>query len=256
MDLWTIFMFGSHPVGLLIGAALFVFQIWMLIDAVRHEEWIWVIFLLLFPFINAFLYYFLAYRQRGDGFSLRKFELPGARTRKRIRQLQAEIHHLDKAQAHLELGEIYEKKGDLTKALASYQAAAERDSEDLDIKAKLGGCLLKLRRPADAKPLLETVVRADPHHQYGLTRTLYAECLVALGDDEAAYAEYIELLKRHSYTRARLGMAELQHRRGDTAAAKALVEEILADEPHMPPFQRRNEQPWLAETRRFQRKLG
>ena len=48
----------SNPLLWLFG----VFDLWMLIDAVRREEWLWAVFIFIFPVINAVLYFFMVYR--------------------------------------------------------------------------------------------------------------------------------------------------------------------------------------------------
>ena len=68
--------------------ALTVFQIWMLIHAVRNREWLWAVFLFLGWGISAFWYYFAVYRDSASATS--GFELPGAQNRKRIQELQAQ----------------------------------------------------------------------------------------------------------------------------------------------------------------------
>src|SRR5690349_7232196 len=72
------------------------FQVWMLVDAVRREEWMWVVFIVLFPLLNAVLYFFLVYRT-APALAVGRFELPGWADRRRIKELEAQIHHLDKA---------------------------------------------------------------------------------------------------------------------------------------------------------------
>src|SRR6516225_7836024 len=74
---------------------LLAFQAWMLIDAIRREEWAWVVFIILFPVINAVLYYMLVYRTASP-LGAHRFELPGAVDRRRIKELEGQIHHLDK----------------------------------------------------------------------------------------------------------------------------------------------------------------
>jgi tetratricopeptide (TPR) repeat protein len=84
----------------------------------------------------------------------RGFELPGKHSRQRIKQLQAQIHHLDKAHHHSQLGDIYFQQGKLAKAEASYRAAMERDPQDLDTRAHFGQCLLRQNargRPPDSR---------------------------------------------------------------------------------------------------------
>ena len=48
----------SNPL-LLVG---FLFQIWMFIDAIRRQEYIWALFILVFSVISAMLYFFYVYR--------------------------------------------------------------------------------------------------------------------------------------------------------------------------------------------------
>src|SRR5580698_9182830 len=179
--------FMSGEGWLRLPATLFlVFQIWMFIDAVRRGEWMWAVFMWLFPFLNAVLYYFIVYRA---GVSpTRGFELPGAHSRKRIKELQAQIHHLDNAVHYFQLGDVYFRQGKLEKAEAAYRASLERDPKDIDARAHLGQCLSRLNRPAEAKPLLEGVCAEDPKHDYGYSMMALAETLTALGERPAAMA--------------------------------------------------------------------
>src|SRR5262245_44117197 len=114
---WGMFL---NPVWLvMIG-----FQIWMFIHAIRQQEWLWAVFIFLLSIVSAVLYLFLVYRNTAS--TTRGFELPGAQSRKRIKELQAQIHHLDKAHHHSQLGDVYFHQGKLQKAEASYRAAMER----------------------------------------------------------------------------------------------------------------------------------
>ncbi|MBI3876206.1 MAG: tetratricopeptide repeat protein, partial [Verrucomicrobia bacterium] len=169
----------ANPVAWLFS----LFCLWMLIDAIRRGEWLWAVFIFLFAPLNAVLYFFLVFRNAS---ATSGFELPGTFNRKRIKQLEAQIHHLDKAHHHHELADIFFSQGKLDKAEASYRAALERDGEDLDIRAHLGQCLLRRKRPAEARPLLEHVIAADPKHDYGHTQMALAETLTALGEKDAA----------------------------------------------------------------------
>src|SRR5688572_10858849 len=85
----------SNPIIL----ALLAFQIWMFIDAIRRQEWVWAIFIFFFPVFSPILYFFMVYRA-SQPINAPTFELPGAGTRRRIKELQDQIHHLDKAHHH------------------------------------------------------------------------------------------------------------------------------------------------------------
>src|SRR5437660_8770120 len=67
---------ASSPFTLIIS----VFQLWMLIHAIRNREWIWTIFILFGSGLGAIWYYLYVYRAS----STCGFELPGAHKRKRI----------------------------------------------------------------------------------------------------------------------------------------------------------------------------
>ena len=237
MDEWQVLL--RSPM-VWIGTA---FQIWMLIDAVRQREWMWVVVILVFPFIGSLWYFFYIYRRSGS--AMRGFELPGAHSRRRIKELQAQIHHLDKPHHHSQLADIYFQQGKLKQAEASYRAALERDADDEDTRAHLGQCLLRQHRPEEALPLLEGVCQANPKHDYGHTLTALAETLRALGQVDRAVTVFEQVTANHSYARARVQLAELYLERGHMQKASEQIEEVLADARHAPAFQRRRERTWV-----------
>ncbi|HTD85040.1 MAG TPA: tetratricopeptide repeat protein [Candidatus Binatia bacterium] len=220
-----------------------LFQIWMLIDAVRQQEWMWVIIILVFPGIGPIWYFFYVYR--GSGGAMRGFELPGAHSRQRIKELQAQIHHLDKPHHHSQLADIYLQQGKLKEAEASYRAAIERDPQDEDTRSHFGQCLLRQNRFEEALPLLEGVCNANPKHDYGHTLMAFAEALRALGQKERAIAVFEQVTDSHSYGRARVQLAELYLEAGRAEEARQQIEEVLADAGHAPAFQRRRERTWV-----------
>lgn len=239
-------LFGvSSPVLLVLG----VFAIWMFIDAIRRQEWMWAVFIFLFPFLNAILYYFLVYRQSPS--ATRGFELPGAQRRQRIKELEDQIHHLDKAHHHSQLGDIYFQQGNLAKAEACYRAALERDATDLDTRAHLGQCLLRQGRTAEALPLLEAACAENPQHDYGHTLMALAEAYGASGRKPEAIAAWQRVLADHSYARARVQLAQLLLEQGQPAPAVDLLQETIADDAHAPAFQRRRERVWVQRGRRL-----
>jgi len=239
----------SYPWALAISA----FQIWMLVDAVRQREWIWALFILVGWGFAALWYYFYVYRAAPS--ATRGFELPGAHDRHRIKQLQAQIHHLDKAHHHSQLGDIYFQHGKLQPAEACYRAALERDPQDIDTRAHLGQCLLRQKRPAEARPLLEGVVAENPKHEYGYSLMALAENLTALGETDAALNIWKRVTENHSYPRAKVQLAELYLARNQADLARSEVREVLADDAHAPAFQRKRDRVWVRRAKSLLRKL-
>ncbi len=233
---------------------VFVFQVWMFVHAVRNHEWIWALFIFIGWGISAVFYYFMVYRASPSAMS--GFELPGAHKRKRIKELQAQIHHLDKAHHHSQLGDIYFQQGKLAEAEKSYRAAMERDPKDLDTRAHLGQCLLRQKRAAEARPLLEGVVTEKPKHDYGYTLMALAETLTALGEKDSALKIWQQVTAEHSYARAKVQLAELYAAKNQPALARAELKDVVGDDVHAPAFQRKRDRVWVRRAKSLVRRLN
>jgi tetratricopeptide (TPR) repeat protein len=230
-----------------------LFQLWMLIDAVRRREWIWALFIFVGWGFAALWYYFAVYRAAPS--ATRGFELPGAFDRRRIKELQAQIHHLDKPHHYSQLGDIYFQQGKLDKAEACYRSALERDPQDIDTRAHLGQCLLRQKKPAEARPLLEGVVSESLKHDYGYSLMALAETLGALGEKSAAIALWKQVTERHSYPRAKVQLAELYLADQQNDLARNELKDVVADDEHAPAFQRARDRVWVRKARRLLRSI-
>jgi len=245
LENWRFFL---NPVTLAITG----FQIWMFIHAIRNREWIWALFLFIGWGFSAFWYYLYVYRASAS--SVSGFELPGAHSRKRIRELQAQIHHIDNAYHHFQLGDLYFQKGNLAEAEKCYRAALEREPKDIDVRAHLGQCLVRLNRPAEARPILESGMNEKPEHDYGYTMMALAEAL-ALGETDNAILYWQHITQNHSYPRAKVQLAELYLAKGKPDLARTELKDVLNDDVHAPAFQRRRDRIWIRRARGLMRKL-
>ena len=235
-------------------AIISIFQLWMLIDAVRRREWIWAVFIFIGWGISALFYYFAVYRASPS--ATRGFELPGAHDRRRIKELQAKIHHLDKPHHHSQLGDVYFQQGKLGPAEKCYRAAMERDSQDIDTRAHLGQCLLRQKRLSEARPLLEGVIAENPKHDYGYSMMALAETLTGLGEKEAALSLWKQVTENHSYPRAKVQLAELHLGRNEAELARSELKEVLDDDVHAPAFQRKRDRVWIRRAKSLMRKAA
>jgi hypothetical protein len=240
----------ANPVSLVIT----IFQIWMFIHAIRNREWIWAVFIFIGWGLTALWYYLMVYRTTAS--SVSGFELPGAQSRKRIRELQSRIHHLDNAAHHFELGDVYFQRGQLAEAEKCYRAALEREPKDIDARAHLGQCLVRLKRPAEARPILEGVMREKPDHDYGYTMMALAEALAALGEMDNAILYWQHITQQHSYPRAKEQLAELYVAKNQPDLARAELKDVLSDDIHAPAFQRRRDRVWIRRAKSLMRRLN
>jgi hypothetical protein len=230
------------------------FMLWMFIDAIRRREFLWAAFIVLGFGFSAVFYFFAVYRSRPSPTS--GYELPGAADRTRIRELELQINNLDNAHQHSQLGDVYFQLGKLAKAETCYRAALERDSQDLDTRAHLGQCLLRQKRAAEAKPLLESVVARQPEHDYGHTLMALAETLTALGEPDKALDLWKQVTDNHAYPRARVQYAELLLARNENDAARTVLREVIEDDPHAPTHQRQRDRVWTRKAQSLLRKTG
>jgi tetratricopeptide (TPR) repeat protein len=231
----------SSPIMLVAGA----FQLWMAVDAFRRREWLWVLVCMVIPIWGAWYYFSNYYRSGGGGLSMSGFELPGAADRRRMNEILTRIHNLDGARDHLDLADIYFRRGQFVKAEASYRESLKRDPKDIDALAHLGQCLLRLNRPTEALPLLEYVVAQEPRHEYGYTTMALAEAQTAVGNKDAAIKNWERVLATNTYARARVQYAGLLIERGEKQKARELLEETISDFPHLPRFAKRQSRPWV-----------
>ena len=232
---------------------VFAFQLWMFVDAVRRQEWFWAVFIFIGFGLSAVLYYFFVYRAVPS--ATRGFELPGAHSRRRIKELQAQIYHLDKAHHHSQLGDVYFQQGNLNKAETCYRAALERDPQDIDTRAHLGQCLLRQKRAAEARPLLEGVVAENPKHDYGYTMMALAETLAALGETDSALQMWRQVTAEHSYARAKVQLAGLYLAKNQPDLARTELKDVVADDMHAPAFQRKRDRVWVRRAKSLMGKL-
>lgn len=239
----------TNPVWL----AMTVFQIWMFIHALRNREWIWALFIFIGWGIAALWYYFSVYQ--GSSSASSGFELPGAQSRARIKELQAKIHHVDNAYHHFQLGDVYFQKGKFGEAEKCYRAALERDASDIDTRAHLGQCLLRLKRPLEARPLLEGVMLEKPEHDYGHTMMALAETLGALGETDNALLYWQHITQNHFYPRAKVQLAEIYAAKNQPDLARAELKDVVSDDAHAPAFQRRRDRVWIRRAKTVMKNL-
>jgi hypothetical protein len=204
----------------------------------------WFVIMLIFSFISPVLYYFMVYRN-SQPLNAPTFELPGAGTRRRIKNLQDQIHHLDKAHHHAQLADVYFSQGKLKEAEKSYLASLERDPDDIEARAHYGQCLLRLNRPNEALPILQKVVAEFPNHEYGQSMMMYAETLTKLGQKDAALSAWKKVLEHHTYSQARVQYAELLLEKGEKEQARHELQEVVNDAAHVPAFQRNRDRAWV-----------
>jgi hypothetical protein len=222
-----------------IGLAALAFSALMSFDAYRRQPdhyWAWIV--LIFPPFSAITYFVLFLLPRLWG---HRSISQGWYTHRDIRELQREIHQLDKAYHHSRLADVYRKHGRWSDARKSYEAALQRDPESFEAKARLGYALLELNEPQNALPYLEDSLAKDEGYDYGDLLLQTARCHKRLGNLDRARELYAKVTSKYSYAQARLEYAELLDFLGEEEEALKLLEKIVSDAKFAPAIQKRRD---------------
>ena len=115
--------------------------------------------------------------------------------------------------------------------------------------------IVRLNRPAEARPLLEGVMHEKPDHDYGHTMMALAEALTALGEKDNALLYWQHITQNHSYPRAKVQLAELYAAKNQPDAALAELKVVLSDDAHAPGFQRKRDRVWIQRAKSLMGKL-
>jgi hypothetical protein len=237
----------------LLGIAFLAIQVLLMIDCLRNQReiyWLWILWV--FPLIGALAYWFY-YRWPGSRLQHALFRR-GAEKR-RIDELEASATHVGNAANFEELGDALWKQRRFADAERNYRVALSKDPKLRDSRARLGYCLTALGKPAEAWPLLESVIaeRRDHDHEHLLHEA--ARCRRRLGDLPGARKFYEEFLTRHSYFEAQVECAEVCAELGDYPEAQRICQEVITDLKHSPPYVRRRQGHFAGRAKRVLRRV-
>ena len=161
------------------------------------------------------------------------------------------------ASAHYNLGLIYQQRGQLEEAKASFARAIEIDDDETDSHYQLGRIAREEGRLADAINHFDAVVRRNPEHsQNEVWREIGRSYFEAgqLEDARSAFERFIEKRPSDAEGRYRYGLTLHGLGRYDEAAAQmqACIEAVRTS----PSYKYRSEKHWASEAQSFLRSQG
>ena len=179
----------------------------------------------------------------------------GQRARASFKQnLEASTLNPADASAHYNLGLIYQQRGQLDEARASFKRAVEIDADEVDAHYQLGRIAREQGRFADAiNHFNEVVTRDQTHSQHEIWREIGATYLAASQFDDAR--EMLERFLEHRtsdpqglYLMGR-ALAGLGRQREAADSMQACIEAVKT----APAYKYRTEKRWLNEAQQFLR---
>ncbi len=165
--------------------------------------------------------------------------------RKRIAQLNLEIHDNPSPGNYEELGDLYMDEGKLQTARTAYVQAILARSTTLDCFYRRGVCALLLKDAAAALPDLEMAVQKDPGHDFYRAAGLLAHAYAQTGRKEKADAMFQQAIERSTLSETYLNYADFLAAQGRNAEARSWAQKVLDKKPTMPRYLQRRERPWF-----------
>ena len=202
--------------------------------------WIWII-LFLGP-LGALVYLFA---EALPDVGLLRQTFKGFPRRKRIAQLNLEIHDNPSTGNFEELGDLYLDEGKLAQARAAYDNAIAKRSTVVDCFYRRGVCALLLGDAAAALPDIELAVGKDPGHDFYRAAGLLAHAYAATGQKEKAEAMFQKAIERSTLSETFLNYADFLASQGRNAEARTWAQKVMDKRPTMPSYLRRRERPWF-----------
>lgn len=224
------------------------FTLWMAVEAVRRGDaarWLWII--LIFGPLGAAVYFFSEYLG-GAGLGRITFRLRRVTTAD-VRRAEVDVKRLDNAAAWCEYASLLRARKDFVKAAEAAQRAVERNPKDLDARYELGLSLLGAGRPAEAVPVLKSVVEQNRTFDTDNALLALARAQHGVGDLPAARTSLEDLAERRSRPEILYDLAMVQGLVGDRAAAMRSLQRIIDEAELVPDYLKREVRPWVRKAR-------
>jgi hypothetical protein len=240
-------VYYAYPIISLLQTA---FMIWMLVDAYRRgaeSYWYFVIFFV--PVAGAWVYFFVVKVQAGDFSNLRFGGLvrrgpPLDHLRYLAEQTPTLTNHLNLAQRLIEISQHAE-------AVPHLEAVLKTEPDHCMALYSLAVCHHELGRPAEAKPVLEKLLRQDNRWGNYVGWRLLVAAQDETGDRTGALLSCRELARLAPTLQNNCLLAEHLLDEGQTMEAQMLLEQALRDYDYAPGHVRRRSSRWAAEARRL-----
>lgn len=231
-----------------ISLSLLAFWVWMAFDCWKNQRDSYWLYLILVTGGFGALVYFLTHFVQGSNLDLSLWNRLTLGSR--IREQKGRAYHLGTAGAFEQLGDLNMRALRWAEAEAAYRESLQKDSENLDVQARLGYVLMELGRYDEAWSTMAPVYQKKPNlHDDELLRKL-ARCQAARRKFTDAKNLYEYYLRHHSYADAQYEYGEVLLAAGDMEEGQRVLQELIYETEHSPDFIRRRDSKWARAARR------
>ncbi len=239
-----------------------VIAILFAIHAIRSgQDRYWLFILFVFPLLGSLVYGVAIWlpsvrhtREVGQAVrGVRRLLDPD----KELREAKEQLDIAATPNNRLRLAEALLEAGHASEAVAQYQAVLTGvHANDPHISVRLAHALLEADKPAEARELLERLIREQPKFKSPEGHLVYACSVAAMSDRAKAHEEFDVLVGYYAGLEARARYAEILLGWGERDRARSLVEESMKIARRMPNHSRQMNRDWLAMLKRVESQLA
>jgi hypothetical protein len=229
--------FGVLPTVLTIFACIDIYR--------RREPWWWFPIVFFFPWFGTIAYFVLTRAPWRLATDITVSRDRRRRADARLRALDTQLGHWRGPAVLAEAGEELLVLGRHAEARERFVEARKAGAGVDDVNLGLAETLVALQAHAEAIPVLEELLLAQPDAGLGRARILLARCLEALGRNGDAEASWRLVLERRNDPEAQARLARLLLLRGESNEASRLAHEVIADAKLVGAGLRRRRRPWV-----------
>jgi hypothetical protein len=242
-------LFSWVATGGLFGAVPLILTIAAIVDCIRvRADWYWFWIIMMFPMVGAIAYFIVVrspFRAGPQSLLVSPHVARRLQARRRIRELQVQLHHWRGPGVLAEAGEELLVLGKYKEAEAHFREAQQNGAAVEDVNLGLAQVMGMQGRWAEAVPLLQALVAVEPDSRLGEGPLQLARALDESGRRDEAEAALRKVLERRTVIEAQVRLARLLYLKGQKEEADKLVADILNDAKLLPRYLKRLHRPWL-----------
>lgn len=176
------------------------------------------------------------------------------------RELREALEAVDisaNSQNRMRLAEAFVAAGRASEAIPHYQAALRSvHKDDPDIQVGLAKAYLEAGHAAQARDLLDGLIKRLPDFRSPEGHLIYARAVAALDERAQAHEEFETLVGYYAGYEPRARYAEILAGWGDTERARELCERSLREAKRLPGYSRALNKEWIGRLQRLQKSLA
>jgi len=210
----------------------------------------WILLIVFLPIIGSIIYlYSEVLNSRKSFIKPANFSGPPSRPGANLKKLEEQLRFTDTFANKINLADAYLAAGETQKAVDLYKSSLTGAfSENEHVMQQLIIAYSALQQYAEVIPLAKKLYKT-PQFARSRSHMLYAMALENLGETEQAENEFKAMKGRYAYFEQRYQYGLFLKRAGRDEDAWQIFTDMLNEEQHLSPVERKSNRVWFAKTK-------